>query len=176
MKMSGLSYCAALFGLVLTACGAHREPPAAPAAKATSTQTGALRPATKNIAVSSEIAERCGLVVGKVGKAESAPKFDFDRSDLAPEDREILRQVALCVTSGPLKGHGLRLIGHTDPRGETEYNLALGVHRADSARDVLVQQGVDKVKVAESSRGELDANGKDEDGWRRDRRVDIVLL
>lgn len=174
MKMSGLSYCAALLGLVvLTACGAHREPPAAPAAKATSKVTGALKPATKNIAVSDEIAEKCGLVIGKV---ESAPKFGFDRSELAPEDREVLRQVAICVTSGPLKGRGLRLVGHTDPRGETEYNLALGVHRADSARDVLVQQGVDKVKVAESSRGELDASGKDEEGWRRDRRVDIVLL
>jgi peptidoglycan-associated lipoprotein len=173
MKMSGLSYCAAVLGLVLTACGANREPPAAPAAKATSTAASALKPATKNIAVSDEIAERCGIVIGKV---ESAPKFGFDRSDLASEDREVLRQVAVCVTSGPLKGHGLRLVGHTDPRGEAEYNLALGVHRADAAREILVQQGVDKVKVGESSRGELDANGHDEEGWRRDRRVDIVLL
>jgi peptidoglycan-associated lipoprotein len=138
-----------------------------------STAPGVLQPASKNIAVSSEIAERCGL---KIGKVESSPKFDFDRSDLGSEDREILRQVAVCVTSGPLKGHALRLVGHTDPRGEQEYNLALGVHRADAAREVLVQQGVEKVKVAESSRGELDAKGHDEESWRLDRRVDIVLL
>jgi hypothetical protein len=27
-----------------------------------------------------------------------------------------------------------------------------------------------------TSRGELDAEGKDEDSWRRDRRVDVLLL
>jgi len=171
--MTDFSFRAALVvGLVLTACGAHQEPPVA-ATKAASKESAALKPATKNIAVSNEIAERCGLVIGKT---ESAPKFGFDRSDLAPEDREVLRQVAACVTSGPLKGRGLRLVGHTDPRGETEYNLALGVHRADAAREILVQDGVEKAKLPESSRGELDANGRDEEGWRRDRRVDIVLL
>ena len=173
MKMSGLSYCPALLGLVLTACGAHREPPAAPTPKVTSSATMTLAPASKNIAVSNEIAERCGIVIGKV---ESAPKFGFDRSELAPEDREVLRQVAACVISGPLKGRGLRLIGHTDERGESEYNLALGMHRADAAREVLVQEGVQKARLPESSRGELDASGRDEDGWRRDRRVDIVLI
>ena len=174
MNTSRLSYCAAMIGLLLTACGAHSAPPAATAKAASpTTKTAVLQSASKNLAVSKEIAELCGLVIGKV---DSAPKFGFDRSELAPDDREVLRQVAVCVTSGPLKGRGLRLVGHTDERGESEYNLALGVHRADAAREFLVQEGVDKIRLAESSRGELDASGRDEEGWRRDRRVDIVLL
>jgi peptidoglycan-associated lipoprotein len=34
---------------------------------------------------------------------------------------------------------------------------------------------MDKGKIAATSRGELDASGTDEDGWARDRRVDLLL-
>jgi len=106
---------------------------------------------------------------------DRAPKFDFADADLLPEDRTLLQQVAQCVTTGPLKHRSLRLAGRADPRGGLEYNMTLGDHRADTVRRYLGGLGVDTKRIAETSRGELDATGTDETGWRQDRRVDIAL-
>jgi peptidoglycan-associated lipoprotein len=83
--------------------------------------------------------------------------------------------VARCFTSGPLKGRILKVVGHADPRGETEYNFVLGNSRADAVGGFLRSKGMDNAKVATTSRGELDATGTDESGWARDRRVDLLL-
>jgi peptidoglycan-associated lipoprotein len=69
----------------------------------------------------------------------------------------------------------MKLIGHTDPRGETEYNFGLGQRRAGNVAAYLTTRGVDKGHMAASSHGEIDATGTDEDGWARDRRVDVLL-
>ena len=45
----------------------------------------------------------------------------------------MLQQIATCVTTGPLRGKTLKLVGRADPRGEVEYNMGLGEHRADEA-------------------------------------------
>ena len=76
---------------------------------------------------------------------------------------------------GARAGRHLKLVGHADPRGEQEYNLTLGAHRASSAAMYLEQLGVNPSNVTETSRGKLDAMGTDETGWRKDRRVDLDL-
>jgi peptidoglycan-associated lipoprotein len=55
-----------------------------------------------------------------------------------------------------------------------EYNFVLGEHRAGSVERYLEQLGVAKAKLSETSRGKLDATGTDENGWQRDRRVDLL--
>lgn len=128
--------------------------------------------ANSNVRVSDDIMKACKIHVDNVDRS---PKFDYDDADLQPEDRDVLEQVARCVTTGPLKGRQLSLVGRCDPRGEVEYNMVLGDYRAESVHDYLAKLGVDPQTMAKTSRGELDAEGKDEDGWRRDRRVDISL-
>lgn len=126
-----------------------------------------------NVHVSDDIMRLCKIHVDNVDRA---PKFDFDDAELLPEDRDVLEQVAKCVTTGPLKGRKLALVGRCDPRGEAEYNMALGEHRADTVQVYLSNLGVDPKNMTMTSRGELDAEGVDDDTWRRDRRVDILLL
>ncbi len=125
-----------------------------------------------NVNVSDDIIKACNIHLDNVSRA---PKFDFDDAQLLPEDRDVLEQIAKCVTTGPLKGRHLSLVGRCDPRGEVEYNMVLGDYRAESVHDYLAKLGVDPNAMARTSRGELDAEGKDEDGWRRDRRVDVSL-
>ena len=125
-----------------------------------------------NVRVSEDIMKACKIHVDNVDRA---PKFDYDDADLQPEDRDVLEQVAKCVTTGPLKGRHLSLVGRCDSRGEVEYNMVLGEYRAESVHDYLAKLGVDPQTMAKTSRGELDAEGKDDDSWRRDRRVDISL-
>jgi len=66
---------------------------------------------------------------------------------------------------------------HTDERGSTEYNLALGERRADAVRKYLVQLGADPPKLKTISYGkERPANpGHDEAAYAKNRRVEIAV-
>jgi peptidoglycan-associated lipoprotein len=125
-------------------------------------------PTTSAVHIDDAILAACGI---------QAPKafFAFDSANVQGNDSQPLEQVAKCFSVGPLKGRGLKLIGHADPRGETEYNFVLGSTRADAVGGFLRSKGVDKAKISTTSRGELDASGSDEPSWARDRRVDLLL-
>jgi peptidoglycan-associated lipoprotein len=155
-----------LAGLCALACGCAKKP----AVREAAVSTTAAR--VGNVNVSDEIMRRCNIQFGNVDRA---PKFDYDEAALLPEDRDVLEQVARCLTTGPLKGRHVGLVGRADPRGEIEYNMVLGEHRADTVRDYLTHLGIAFTDIAKTSRGELDAQGHDEESWRADRRVDIVL-
>jgi peptidoglycan-associated lipoprotein len=102
-------------------------------------------------------------------------RFAFDSADVQPDAATALDALARCFVSGPLKGKGMKLIGYADPRGETEYNLALGQRRAGSIGEFLAKKGVESGKMATSSKGEFEATGTDEEGWARDRKVEVLL-
>lgn len=125
-----------------------------------------------NVRVSDDLATACRLTLADI---EESPKFAFDDSVLVRQDNDALEQIAKCVTTGPLAGRALLLVGRADPRGDQEYNLALGGRRASSVGFYLSTLGVESSRVVQTSRGELDATGIDEEGWKRDRRVDIEL-
>ncbi len=159
---------------VLASCGSlgcADKPPVAPAT-VTSSPRPHISSASPHVGLSEDIIAACNI---EWNAKDSAPKFAFDQSELLPEDRDLLQRVAICITTGPLRGRSLRLVGHADPRGEAEYNMALGALRAGSASSFLTHLGVDPKKLSQSSRGELDATGASEEGWRHDRRVDILL-
>jgi peptidoglycan-associated lipoprotein len=162
--------CAFALGSLITACGgdnARGKPVSEP--KLTN---ASLKPASPSLNVSEDLARACKLHMNDIA---SAPKFDFDKSELQAADRDVLAKVAECLTSGPLKGKAVKLVGRADPRGEAQYNMALGANRANGVADYLARLGVDKKQLESTSRGELDAVGTDEAGWQTDRRVDIVL-
>jgi peptidoglycan-associated lipoprotein len=156
----------------------HAPPPVPPTAPSvgvteTTSHIAQTAPAARpEVNVSAEILEACKIDFDNTG---TAPKFDFDRSDLRPDDRAVLQKVATCVTSGPLAGRALRLVGRADPRGEVEYNFVLGASRAGSVRSYLMGLGLGAAKITTTSRGKLDATGTDESSWQRDRRVDVDL-
>jgi peptidoglycan-associated lipoprotein len=124
-------------------------------------------PTSGSVHIDDRILKACGDV--------PEAHFAFDSAAVTPTAAAALDAVAHCFTVGALRGKGVRLIGHTDPRGETEYNLGLGQRRAGSVSDYLGKRGVERGHLATSSRGEFDATGTDEDGWARDRKVDILL-
>jgi peptidoglycan-associated lipoprotein len=161
-----------LAATALVACG-NSKPPASPV-ETTKTEPVAdatPRPVSTNVAVSGDILAQCKI---DFSNSAHAPKFDYDQSSLQPDDQQVLEQVSMCLTSGPLKGRSVQLIGRADPRGTTEYNMALGEHRAHEVDDFLHSHGVAS-RIRETSRGALDAKGHDEDSWRTDRRVDLIL-
>jgi outer membrane protein OmpA-like peptidoglycan-associated protein len=140
-------------------------PPPPPAAEVT-------RPVTPSIAVSEDILRECKVDLDSI---EKAPKFDFDQTDLLPADLAVLKQIAECFTTGPMKGMGLALVGRADPRGAVAYNQTLGWKRAGNVAAYLESLGVEVPQIEQSSRGKLDATGYDEATWALDRRVDISI-
>jgi peptidoglycan-associated lipoprotein len=145
---------------------ATREPATPPAAN------GATVAASPNVGVSGQLAQQCRL---RFSKHDEAPKFDFDQFQLLAEDRSVLEQVAECLTRGPLQGKAVQLVGRADPRGTDEYNMGLGTRRAETVSSYLQRLGVPTRQLEASTRGDLDATGTDETGWRTDRRVDLEL-
>jgi peptidoglycan-associated lipoprotein len=125
-------------------------------------------PTQSNINISDEIRKACGIT-------DAEAFFSYDSANVRPQDNAVLKKLADCFMTGPLKGRELRLVGHADPRGEEEYNMVLGGRRADNVKTAIVGQGMNADKIATTSRGKLDATGTDEASWAKDRRVDVVL-
>jgi len=125
-----------------------------------------------NLAISGDLVTQCGI---KATASAANPKFDYDKDELTTEDRNVLDQLATCLTNGALKGKAVSLIGRADPRGTEEYNLGLGSRRAASVSKYLGHLGVQDPQLAVTTRGSLDATGTDEASWANDRRVDVQL-
>jgi peptidoglycan-associated lipoprotein len=94
---------------------------------------------------------------GTLGKgAEAGPlrdvNFDFDRYDLRPEAREILKGHATWLKANPQAR--VEVEGHCDDRGTNEYNLALGAKRAESAKRYLIDLGIARNRLSTNSYGE----------------------
>ncbi|HRC58843.1 MAG TPA: OmpA family protein [Kofleriaceae bacterium] len=128
-------------------------------------------PVSPSLAVSPDLAKLCTLT----RQDGVPPTFDYDKAELSTEDREVLQQLATCLTVGAAKDKELSLIGRADPRGTEEYNLGLGARRAHVVGVYLQRLGVAAERLGETTRGAIDASGKDEETWRRDRRVDLEL-
>ncbi len=156
--------------LVVVACAAPQGPPVREpvAAPPLSSAPPPAAPTQSVIRIAEEIRQACGI-------ADAEAHFAFDSARLQAADYPILQKIVVCFTSGPLAGRQLRLVGHADPRGDEEYNLVLGGSRADGVRGFLVERGLARQQVATSSRGEMDARGKDDPSWAVDRRVDVLL-
>lgn len=71
----------------------------------------------------------------------------------------------------------IKIEGHCDERGTTEYNLALGDRRAERAKSFLVNSGVDASRISTISYGEEQpvALGHNEDAWSKNRRSHFII-
>jgi peptidoglycan-associated lipoprotein len=98
--------------------------------------------------------------------------FGFDSANLEPSARDAIAKNAQCVREKGMSG--VRITGHTDPRGTEEYNLALGDRRARSVEQYMTSLGVERGKISATSMGEEVARGEDESGWNQDRKVEFT--
>ncbi|HEY3493530.1 MAG TPA: OmpA family protein [Polyangiaceae bacterium] len=162
---------------LLAACGSDPPPPAQqptatptqpppPPAPLDKQQSDV--PTRSNISIAEDIKKACGIT-------DSEAFFAYDSANVRPQDKAVLTKLATCFMTGPLKGRSMRLVGHADPRGNEEYNMALGGRRADNVASAIGSAGMDSTRMSTSSRGKMDATGTDESGWEKDRRVDIML-
>ena len=164
------------------ACGGSEKPPETPGVPA-ATVKGSAAPATpaqeKAVTKAAEENQGGGLSISadvlRLCPGIKPPKFGYDSSSVKDEWRAAIQSLGDCMNNGGLKGKRILLTGHTDPRGDEDYNIQLGGRRAEAVKSALTSFGVQGGRIEVTSRGEVDAKGTEEASWAQDRRVDIGL-
>jgi peptidoglycan-associated lipoprotein len=101
--------------------------------------------------------------------------FDFDRYDVRPDMRDILKDHAGWLKANPQVR--VEIEGHCDDRGTSEYNLALGAKRAESVKRYLIDLGISPDRLSTISYGEELPMCKEpnEACWAKNRRAHFVV-
>jgi peptidoglycan-associated lipoprotein len=99
--------------------------------------------------------------------------FDFDDYSIKQDYAALIERHGKYLVANPALA--IKLEGHTDERGGSEYNLALGQKRADAAQRALKMYGVKDAQVESVSWGKEKpkAMGHDEAAWTQNRRADL---
>jgi hypothetical protein len=101
--------------------------------------------------------------------------FDFDKSNLTPEARQVVDSaIAAAKAGGPAR---IAITGNTDLSGTNPYNFVLSRRRAETVRNYMVARGIDAGEISIDARGKTEPAVRTADGIRepRNRRVEIVV-
>jgi peptidoglycan-associated lipoprotein len=101
--------------------------------------------------------------------------FDYDQSEIRADAKAILDSKLPLLRANP--SMKVRIEGNTDSRGSNEYNMALGLRRANAARRYLESQGIEAARIEVVSYGEerpVDQGTTDE-AYAKNRRDDFVI-
>ncbi|MDB4951388.1 MAG: pal [Gemmatimonadetes bacterium] len=101
--------------------------------------------------------------------------FDYDSDELTAAAEENLQRKAAILRANP--GVQLRIEGHADERGSTEYNLALGQRRAEAVRAYFGGYGIETGRFTTMSYGKERplVEGTGEETWSRNRRAEFSI-
>lgn len=102
--------------------------------------------------------------------------FDYNSSLVkGPENLEIIRDVSTHMKQNP--NTYIFVEGHCDERGPAAYNLALGSHRANAVRNLLINEGVSPDNIFTISYGKERPIiiGTVEESWQQNRRAEFKV-
>lgn len=121
-----------------------------------------------------ETAQRDAMMLKNMFESENI-YFEFDSAALSPVAQGTLSGKADFLRDNP----GMQVIieGHCDERGTPEYNLALGDRRAESAKNFLINLGIDPARFTTVSYGEESPvdTGHGEEAWAKNRRAKFLI-
>jgi peptidoglycan-associated lipoprotein len=173
-----------LAAFALGACG-KKQAPAPPQPQADTAGRGALREDSLRAAREAEARRRAEEEAAARAAAEAAARakatlqaavyFDYDEATLSDDARSTLDQKVAILRANP--DVRVRVAGNADERGSVEYNLALGMRRAEAAKQYIVGFGIDEGRIGTISYGEERPAdpGHDEDAWAKNRRDDFEI-
>jgi peptidoglycan-associated lipoprotein len=100
--------------------------------------------------------------------------FDYDKYDIRSSERGSVQSDAQF-----LQQHAnihITIEGHSDERGSTEYNLALGTNRADAVKSALIQAGIagNRIKTISYGKEKPFCSVSNETCWQQNRRGHLV--
>ena len=100
--------------------------------------------------------------------------FDYDSYSVRADGRPVVENHSAYLSKN--KSRQILIQGNTDDRGGSEYNLALGLKRAEAVRKAMTTLGVSDSQIEAVSLGKEKpkAAGTDEAARAENRRADIV--
>lgn len=97
--------------------------------------------------------------------------FDYDKWNIRPDAQAAINHAAEYLILHP----NLRVLigGYSDERGTAEYNIALGLKRANATRDALIAAGVppDRMQIISYGKGAQVCTSENESCWQQNRRA-----
>lgn len=101
--------------------------------------------------------------------------FDTDEADLKPGANDSLDRLARFMTEYPERT--VLIEGHTDSRGDEQYNADLSQRRADAVRDALLDRAVASARIQTRGLGEgiPVASNDTSAGRQQNRRVEVII-
>ena len=101
--------------------------------------------------------------------------FAFNSSEISKDANENLLGQAAYLKSHP--DTKIQIAGNCDERGSTEYNLALGARRANAAKSVIVNNGVEANRISTISYGKERplVKGTGEEVWKWNRNATTTV-
>jgi outer membrane protein OmpA-like peptidoglycan-associated protein len=102
-------------------------------------------------------------------------QFRFESDTLTAESTALVPEILSAVKALPVPE--VVVVGHTDTMGERKANVALGLKRAKSVREILATAGLARSTIEVTSHGEADLLVKtpDKTPEPRNRRVEITV-
>ena len=100
--------------------------------------------------------------------------FDFDSYVVKDDYRPVIEANAKALTTN--RKMKMAIEGHTDDRGSSEYNLALGQRRAEAVVKSLTLLGADQTQLEAVSFGKERpaVQGENEEAWAKNRRAELA--
>jgi len=151
--------------------------PAKPSPVESATSAGSATPAAEPIKQAQAQAQAQASTVPAQESAFESIYFDFDKSDLRQDARDVLSKNAnILLKDKP--NVKIQIAGNCDERGSAEYNLALGERRAKSAEQYLITLGVspDRLSVISYGKEKPAVEGQDEAAFAKNRRDEFTIM
>jgi peptidoglycan-associated lipoprotein len=100
--------------------------------------------------------------------------FDFDSYVVKDDYRPVIEANAKMLSAN--RKMKMAVEGHTDDRGSSEYNLALGQRRAEAVVKSLTLLGAEQAQLEAVSFGKERpaVQGENEDAWAKNRRAELA--
>jgi len=163
---------------LLAACATQK--PAAPVSEAKPASGAAVQPASATATATAPTmpSAPASVAVDPLNDpssllAKRSVYYPHDVDAVQDADKPAVRAHANYLAAHP--NRTVRLEGHADERGSSEYNLALGQRRAEGVKKMLALGGAKDGQIETVSYGEEKpkASGHDEMSWAQNRRTDI---
>lgn len=103
-------------------------------------------------------------------------QFDFDSSRIRPESMAPLSNLAAALASDALLRSRFVIEGHTDAKGNGDYNRKLSDARAKAVKDLLVSKGIAPERLDAVGKGSSEPVNPQTPLAAENRRVKIVNL
>lgn len=102
--------------------------------------------------------------------------FDTDKATLRESSNDALNDLLSALQTNPAME--IEIAGHTDSKGDADYNRKLSQRRAESVKQYLVKRGIDEDRLKAKGYGESEpiATNETEQGRQKNRRTEVRIL